>query len=72
MSIRFDELAEELAQQLIDEWHNGGSPFYEREFVALHGLPKDARVVVSVRLVQPVRVNLPVEWGVRVSVGAGT
>jgi len=72
MSIRFDVMAEEMAQRLIDEWHNGGQPFYEREFVGLHGLPKDARVIVSVRLIQPLRLTMPVEWGARVPVGAGT
>lgn len=72
MSLQFDVMAEELAQRLIDEWHNGGQPFYEREFVGLHGLPKDARVIVTVRLVQPVRLPLPSEWDVWVPVGAGT
>jgi hypothetical protein len=66
-------MAEEIAQQLVLEWLNGGTPHYSEQFTGLIGLPKDARVLVEVRLVQPLRVEQlagGVTW--RLPVGTGT
>lgn len=72
MSRKKRQLAEELAQQHVLEWNNDGPPIYTDEFVGLVGLPKDARVVVEVRIMQPIKINL-MEWGtVREPVAAGT